>query len=159
MPVGRICSRIVHLADIDESAATAARRMAEKEVGTLIIVNEVKYPVGIVTDRDLTTRVLAKNRDARKTRLATIMTATPKTVRETTPIEQALALMRAGGFRRLPVVDDAGKLIGILSMDDVLELLAEELQQIGGLLRGKKTALGAAGRPRALLTRAGTTRE
>ena len=62
------------------------------------------------------------------------MTVEPKTISEDASIESALSLMRSGGIRRLPVVDKYGGLVGLLSLDDVLMLLAEEFTQIGQLL-------------------------
>jgi CBS domain-containing protein len=62
------------------------------------------------------------------------MTPEPKTVSEETPIESALSLMRSGGFRRLPVVDQNGKLVGLVTLDDILMLLAEEFTDVGRLL-------------------------
>jgi CBS domain-containing protein len=134
MSVGRICLRSVDLADASESVVGAARRMGERGVGTLVVVDQSGRPVGIVTDRDLCLRVLAEGRDVAATRVADVMTATPRTVSEETPIEAALSLMKAGGFRRVPVVDASGALVGILSLDDVLALLAEEFALIGKLI-------------------------
>jgi CBS domain-containing protein len=88
----------------------------------------------VLTDRDLAVRVVAGGRDPRAMSVGEAMTASPKTASEGTPIESALALMRAGAFRRLPVVNDDGKLVGIVSLDDVLALLVEEFASIGGLL-------------------------
>ena len=62
------------------------------------------------------------------------MTKNPRTVSEAAPIEQALSLMRSGGFRRLPVVRDDGTLVGLVSLDDILSLLAEEFAQVGSLV-------------------------
>lgn len=67
----------------------------------------------------------------------------PKTISEDASIESAMFLMRRGGFRRLPVVDANGKLVGLLSLDDVLMLLAEEFSQIGQLLE-RETPQGVA---------------
>jgi CBS-domain-containing membrane protein len=63
------------------------------------------------------------------------MTVGPKTVFAQTPIETALVAMRAGRFRRLPVVDRGNKLVGLITLDDILMLLAEEFSQIGRLLK------------------------
>jgi CBS domain-containing protein len=124
----------VNLAAADESVLAAAQRMQGARVGTLVVLNEGREPIGLVTDRDLVTRVIVGGKDPQTTPVGTIMTRDLRTVGEDSPIESALALMRAGGFRRLPVVDGQGKLAGILSLDDVLALLAEELAQIGGVL-------------------------
>jgi CBS domain-containing protein len=134
MSVARICLREVDIADASESVLEAARRMRERRVGTLVIVDDAGKPVGLLTDRDLALRVVAAGGDPRGMSVGDVMTAHPKTVSESTPIEAALSLMRSGSFRRLPVVNEDGKLVGIVSLDDVLSLLAEEFELIGGLL-------------------------
>lgn len=134
MSVARICLREVDLAEASESVLEAACRMRDRRVGTLVIVDDAGKPVGLLTDRDLVLRVVAAGGDPRATSVDEVMTEHPKTVSERTPIESALSLMRSGSFRRLPVVNDDGKLVGILSLDDVLVLLAEEFELIGGLL-------------------------
>lgn len=139
MSVGRICSREVDVAAVDESALEAAQRMATRDVGTLIVLNPAKAPVGIITDRDLVVRVLAVRKDPHVTRVGEVMTRDPKAVQEDCPIETALGLMRAGPFRRLPVVDHHGQLVGILSLDDVLSLLAEEFAHIGRVLERRRS--------------------
>ncbi len=99
MSVGRICTRYVDLADAEETVQAAARRMLERKVGTLVILNHVRKPAGLLTDRDLVLRVLAQGKDPRQTSVGEVMTREPKTVTEETPIEQALALMRSGACR------------------------------------------------------------
>jgi len=135
MSIGRICIREVDVINPDESARVAASRMHSRKVGTLIVVDEAMVPVGLLTDRDLTTRVLAEGRDGNATPVRKVMSPAPSTVEENTSIEDALAIMRSGTFRRLPVVDGEGHLVGIVSLDDILELLAEEFSEIGWLLR------------------------
>lgn len=135
MSVGRICVRSVDIAEMDEAAIDCARRMHARKVGTLVVVDGEKRPLGMVTDRDLTVRVLAEGRDPTQTTIGEVMTRLPHTVHEETPIEEALGLMRCGPFRRLPVVDPDGRLVGLLSLDDIVDLLAEEFGQIGRLLR------------------------
>ena len=134
MSVGRICVREVDLADPSESVQVAAGRMHSRNVGTLVVLDEEKKPVGLVTDRDLTVRVLAQGRDPFQTTVADVMTKCLRTVREDTPVEEALSIMRNGPVRRVLVVDREGLLVGLLSLDDILRLLMEEFNQIGGLL-------------------------
>lgn len=134
MSVGRICLRDVDLAEAGESVMEAARRMRARRVGTLVVVDEASVPIGLVTDRDLTVRVLAEGGDPRTTLVGEVMTREPRVVSEETAIEAALGLMKSGSFRRLPVVDRERKLVGIVSLDDVLALLAEEFALIGTLL-------------------------
>jgi CBS domain-containing protein len=134
MTVGRICQREVDLAEIGESVQAAAQRMVQRQVGTLVILDESKKPVGILTDRDLVLRVLAEGKDARRTTVGEVMTDRVDSVGEETPIEKAVSVMRNGSFRRLPVVDGWGRLVGLVSLDDILGLLAEEFVGIGELL-------------------------
>jgi CBS domain-containing protein len=134
MSVGRICQREVDLAEANESVRAAAQRMHQRNVGTLVVVGHGRRPVGIVTDRDIVTRVVASARNPDETRVADIMTAHPTSVTEETPIESALALMRSGEFRRVPVTIASGELAGVVSLDDILLLLAEEMAAVGELL-------------------------
>jgi len=134
MSVGQICSRQVMLAGPDETVAEAARRMLEQRVGTLVVLDKSAKPIGMVTDRDLVLRVLAAGKDPLPTRVSDVMTHDPQVVVEDAPIESALALMRTGSFRRIPVVNRDGELVGILSVDDVLALIAEEFAHISAVL-------------------------
>jgi CBS domain-containing protein len=134
MSVGRICTREVDTVGPTESSADAARRMRERQVGTLVVVDDRAQPMGLVTDRDIAMRVVATGREAAQTPVVEIMTPMPTAVLDDTSIESALGHMRVGRMRRLPVVSGAGALIGIVTLDDILALIAEEFSLIGGLL-------------------------
>ena len=134
MSVGRICVREVYATDINESVQNAARRMRERNVGTLVVLNDDKEPIGMLTDRDLAINVLAQGEDPSCTKVGQIMIQCPETVDEETPIEEALHRMRSGSFRRLPVVNQVGRLVGLLTLDDILDLLCEEFREIGELI-------------------------
>jgi CBS domain-containing protein len=134
MSVGRICIRDVDTATGDESALTAARRMRDRSVGTLLVVDDHNHPMGLLSDRDLALRVIAQERDPARTPVSEIMTAMPMTILESSSIESALGHMRTGRFRRLPVVNGADELVGIITLDDILTLLAEEFSMVGALL-------------------------
>lgn len=135
MSVGRICSRVVAFATEAETLRDAAIRMRDNRVGTLAIVDDERRPVGIVTDRDIMIRVIAADRDPAYTTIGEVMTRDVKSVAESVSVETALRLMERHAVRRLIVVDDDGMLAGILSMDDILEFLAQEVGSIGRLLR------------------------
>ena len=134
MSVKQICNPDVDVITVEETAQTAAGRMHARKVGTLVVVNERQEPIGIVTDRDLAVRVVAEGKDPATTIIAEVMTRDPETVREKTPVEDALRIMRNGSFRRVPVVDYDDRLVGILSLDDILHLLAHDFAQIGDLV-------------------------
>jgi CBS domain-containing protein len=134
MSVGKICHRDVDLADTQESVWKAAERMLQRNVGTLVILDSREQPLGIITDRDLVTRVMAANKNPHTTTVGEIMTIDPATIRENTSIEVALGRMQGGVCRRMLVVDEDGRLVGVLSLDDVMLLLGEEMSEIVRLL-------------------------
>jgi CBS domain-containing protein len=134
MSVERICQRDIDTARPDESCFQAAERMHQRTSGALVVVDHANVPIGIVTDRDLTVRVIAAQRDPYTTSVREVMTPRPKTVSEMTEIESVLSLMQAGEFRRVPVVNDLGHLVGIVTLDDVLLLFSEGFTLIGRLL-------------------------
>jgi CBS domain-containing protein len=110
--------------------------MDEYELGTLVVVRTKgdQEPVGIVTDRDIALRCVARGLDPDTTTLSTIMTHPVRAVDEHMPIEHAIKRMAEASTRRLVVTGKQDKLVGILSLDDVLDLLVEEVAPIHDLL-------------------------
>lgn len=135
MTIAQLCIRNVDLASPQESVWEAAERMRQRAVGSLVVVDTNMHPIGIVTDRDLVERVLAAGCDPGTTSVGQVMTPEPRRVTEVAAIEACLSLMRSGPFRRLPVVDDGGRLVGLVSLDDILVWLTENFMQVGQLLR------------------------
>lgn len=133
MFVKDICRRDVDTVSYGESALDVARRMRDRQVGSVIVVDDGR-PVGIVTDRDLVMRVLAEGRDPRTTRVSEVMTPSPTTIVEDATLETATSYMRHGRFRRLPVVGGDGRVAGVIALDDVIALVAAELADVGPLL-------------------------
>lgn len=136
MSIGRICTRTVAIASADEAVAAAARRMAEEDVGTVVVLGADGCPAGILTDRDVVLRVVARGLDPAATAIDAVMTRPVVAAHESTPIEDGLGRMARAGVRRLVVIGDDGRLIGVLALDDVLALLVEEAGAIGRVLRG-----------------------
>jgi CBS domain-containing protein len=137
MGVGEICSREVVFARRADSVAQAARLMREHHVGSLVVVDErdgQRFPAGMLTDRDVAVGVVALGLDPGRTPVETAMPGEVVCVRDTDGLGRAAALMRAQGVRRLPVVDGKGELVGILSADDMLDVLAEELYCLAGMV-------------------------
>lgn len=135
MNAGEICNREVVFAYRDTRLVEAARLMREHHVGSLVVVVDrlsERVPVGMLTDRDIAVAVVAKELDPRVLTVGEVMGRELHTVREQDGIGDALRLMRERGVRRLPVLTHSGALAGILTIDDLLELVAEEL---GGLVR------------------------
>jgi CBS domain-containing protein len=138
MTVGRLCTREVFFARPQETVEEAAGRMLDNNVGSLVIIDEETRPVGILTDRDLAVRVVARDLVAQKTRVEDVMTRQPESVPETLSLEVALERMKGGRRRRLIVVDAEGRLEGIVTLDDMLALLVEEFESIGALLKRQR---------------------
>lgn len=138
MSAGAICSRTVYTATRRETVLEAAERMQDHMVGTLVVVDGNGRPEGLLTDRDIVIRCVAEGDDPETTSVGAIMTQPLETVSENTPIEMALKEMANAEVRRIVVTDDADGLVGILSLDDVLELLVEESRDIGRLLRAQE---------------------
>lgn len=134
MTIGKICTRTVDLATPGESVRHAAERMLERNVGSLVVVGDDNVPIGLVTDRDLALRVVAAGRAADEVSVEEVMTHEPRTVPESKPIEETLAAMRSAAIRRMLVVDDRDRLVGIVTVDDIVALLAEEFRDLGALL-------------------------
>lgn len=142
MSVGKICNRATHLAGPEESAQAAALRMKAENVGTLVVIDADRRPVGILTDRDLAVRVVAPDLESRETRVGDVMTAHPRWIPEWTPIEDAVATMRGLGVRRLPVVDEREHLVGVLSIDDVLASMTDEMGDLCRIVGASHPGIG-----------------
>jgi len=137
MAIGEICNREVVIVQRDTTIQEAAKLMRSHHVGALVVVKEVagkRHPVGLVTDRDLVIEVLAPELDASVITVGDIMLPKPATVPETTGVFEAIQFMRDKAVRRLPVVDGLGALIGIVALDDLLSLLADELSELSTLV-------------------------
>jgi len=149
MPVGELCIRQVVVTPRKTSVLEAAKLMRQYHVGDIVVTDEIagrRAPVGIVTDRDIVLEVLAQELDATSLSAGDIMSSDLITVRENEGVFQTIQLMRAKGARRAPVVNSEGALVGIVSVDDLVELLAEELSQLAKLI-AREQKLEAALRP------------
>ena len=141
MKIGEICSRIVAFATKDMSLPEAAKLMRQHHVGSLVVVQEEsrgRIPVGIVTDRDIVVEVLAPELDYRNMVVGEIMSSRLITARETDEMLQVLHVMRQRGIRRMPVVMESGVLAGIVTLDDLLEIVAEELEDLVDAIAGER---------------------
>jgi CBS domain-containing protein len=139
-----IAQEAVDVVTSTESAFQAAERMHQRTVGALVVVDNRNVPVGILTDRDLMVRVVAAGRDPYVTSVREIMTPAPRTIATGATVKAALATMRSGKFRRLPVVNEMGHLTGIVTLDDILMFLAKEMHEVGTLLKQETPEAAAA---------------
>jgi CBS domain-containing protein len=137
MAIGEICSRQVIFIRKSESVRQAAQLMREYHVGALVVAEESGeklVPVGILTDRDIAVGIVAKGLDAEALSVGEVMTPEPLAVRESAGVSETIELMRTRGVRRLPVVDANGGLVGVVTADDFIDLLAEELNALARMI-------------------------
>jgi CBS domain-containing protein len=113
--------------------------MRERRIGGVMVVERGAL-LGIVTERDMVTRLLAEGRDPAATRLSEIMTANPETLRPDDTALSALDKMQAGRYRHLPVLDADDRICGMVSIRDLFEAvrrsLEEELHSAESLIYG-----------------------
>ena len=141
MPVGEICNRDVIIVRREDTILAAAKLMRQNHVGDVVVVDEKdgsRLPVGIVTDRDLVVEIMATELDQKVITAGDIMIEELVTVKENLGVFEAMQYMRAKAIRRLPVVDERGALVGILTLDDLLQLLSEELVAIARLITSQQ---------------------
>ena len=137
MSIGVFCNREVVFATREMSLPEAAQLMRKYHVGDLVVVDEVggkRVPVGIVTDRDMVIEVIAKSLDFNDFTVGDIMSLQLVTVQETEGVFETIRLMRTKGIRRMPVVNKEGGLAGIVTADDILDLLAEEMAELAKIV-------------------------
>jgi len=137
MPIGEICIREVIICNRSTSVLEAAQLMRRYHVGDLVVVDEIagkRIPVGLITDRDIVLRVIAAQLDPTAVTAGDLISREVVVVREDQGVFETIEHMRAHGVRRMPVVDQQGALVGILAIDDLIELLAEELSKLPKLV-------------------------
>ncbi len=135
-----LASTIVAVVEPETSALVAAQLMRRHHVGALVVVDakEKSRPVGIITDRDLVLALMAEGLDPAIFTAGDIMSVEPILATPQMDLMDAVDRMRSNGLRRLVVVDDEGRLTGIATMEDLLEMLTQELSALTGALRGAR---------------------
>ena len=130
MNISDICTVDAISCTRDETVQAAALLMRKHHVGDLVVVDRVEddaLPVGIVTDRDIVVSVIALGLDPASLLVGDIMSDDLLTCGEADDVYQTIEHMRLRGIRRVPVVNHRGALSGIVSADDLLEFLADEM--------------------------------
>jgi CBS domain-containing protein len=128
MTLARFKAPLVTVA-AEDTVERAARIMRDRHVGCLIVTRQGR-PAGIITDRDLVVRVVAEGRAPSTSVIGEFVTYDPITVSVHEGIETAVERMRRHGVRRLPMVDETGVAIGVVTADDLLVLLGGEIAAV-----------------------------
>lgn len=119
----------------DASIRDVAKRMADEKVGSVIIERNDE-PVGIITDRDITVSVVAEGKDFVGMTARDVMTRDPITAEADDGVYQLCQKMRKHGIRRMPITDD-DKLVGIVTLDDLVILLEDEMRDLSDVVRAE----------------------
>jgi CBS domain-containing protein len=142
MQIGDFCRNGVTVVNRDSTVLEAAQMMRRYHIGAVVVVDvmgESQVPVGIVTDRDIVLAVVAMSLEPRSLSAGDIMGDEVVTVPEDCEVHEAIATMRKKGVRRMPIVKANGALAGIVTLDDLLPMLSEELADLAKLpLAGRK---------------------
>ncbi len=137
MSVKTICNRQVIIAESNASIQEIAKLMREYHVGNVVIVEEqqgLRFPIGILTDRDIIIELVAKGADLTSVTAGDVMSTEIFNANEEDDVIDTIKQMRSKGIRRMPVVDKQGALVGIVALDDLLDLLAEQLKDLADLI-------------------------
>jgi CBS domain-containing protein len=132
--IGEICTRPAVTIASTASIRDAARLMRRKKVGALVVVNGDR-PAGILTDRDIAVSVVAEDQDPADVPVGDVMHRNVTVIHAASGVMDAAKTFAATGVRRLPVVDRRGKVMGILSLDDLLMLLGTEMGHVAATLQ------------------------
>lgn len=124
----------VETAGVDTSVEALAMRLEEARIGSIVIEEEMK-PVGMVTDRDLAVRVVGRDRPASEVTAEDVMSTDVTVVSEDDELMDVTATMREESVRRLPVVNDEGTIVGIITFDDLIRIIVTELSDLASVLQ------------------------
>ncbi|WP_303722515.1 CBS domain-containing protein [Malonomonas rubra] len=142
MNVGQVCNREVIIVNQDASILKACQLMRQHHVGSLLIVDEQegrRYPVGIITDRDIVVELLAEELPLDRISIGDAMSFELLTATENDDLLFTIKRMRTKGVRRAPVIASDGTLVGLLAVDDIIELLTEQLTDLVALIANERS--------------------
>ena len=137
MLAGDVCNRIVVIAECGMSLVQAAKLMRSRHVGCLVVVDETaagRVVVGVITDRDIVMEAVASELDPASLTVGDVMSRELFSVLEDDSVKDILVIMRRKGIRRLPVVKPNGVLVGLVTMDDVLSLISQQLREMASVI-------------------------
>lgn len=140
MSLGKLANKDVVKVAPMTSVAEAARLMDLKNVGCLLVM-EGEQLVGVLTDRDIVLRVVNMQRNASDTLVSQVMTENPETLDDSLGLASALQKIKGKRFRRFPVRDQKGAIVGIFTVDDLVFLLGKELSVIGEILERERALI------------------
>jgi CBS domain-containing protein len=130
MSLQRFCQRPIVTVAPEHTIPTACQLLEEHNIGCLLVEEQGKL-CGILTDRDIALRVTGRRRDPEQTTVRQVMSGDTVAISVESTAQELTALMHTHHVRRVPILDDTGRAIGIVTLDDLLALLGDEMSEIG----------------------------
>jgi len=133
MSIGDYTRREIATIESSASIQAAAAKMTEQSVGCLVVNEDGRF-AGIVTDRDVALRTIRENLDPQRTAIGEITARDVVVIHEKRPVRVAVGVMKRHGLRRMPVGNQQGEIIGLVTWDDLVGLIAGELAEVAGTI-------------------------
>lgn len=143
MKVADVCKRAVIAIDNRMDIAAAAELMRVHHVGFLVVYrsgDEIRRPIGVLTDRDIVIEVIAKKVDPVTVTVDDLMSRQPLVAQEFEEVGDVLQAMRIAGVRRVPVVDAREALVGVIAIDDIFDVITGFMCDITGSVKNEQRA-------------------
>jgi CBS domain-containing protein len=135
MSLQKFCERPIITVSPDQNIATACQLLREKNVGCLVAVENGNLS-GILTDRDVALKVTGEKKDPQQTKVRDVMSANPQHIAVSKTLHDLTWLMHTYHVRRVPIVDEGNKVVGMVTLDDLIMLLGQEMADIGQGISG-----------------------
>jgi CBS domain-containing protein len=129
MSLQQFCKRPVVTIAPEKTISAACQLLQERNIGCLLVEEQDKL-CGILTDRDIALRVVGRGRDPQQTSVGQVMTANPVRIPVGNTLHQLTLLMHNQHVRRVPIIDENGRAIGIVTLDDLLVLMGDEMSDL-----------------------------
>jgi len=130
MSLQEFCQRPVVAISPRSSVADACRQMAQNNIGCMVVQEDGKL-TGILTDRDIALKVAGETKDSRETKVGEVMTPNPMCISVDKNLHELTRFMHSNHVRRVPIVDSGNKVLGIVTLDDLVAMLSSEMFEIG----------------------------
>ena len=130
MSLHKFCQRLVVTVTQERSIMEACRLLEENNVGCMVVEDNGRI-CGILTDRDVALKVTGESKDPQKTKVGEIMTRNPVRISIDKGLQELTSLMHSSHVRRVPIVNGLDKVLGIVTLDDLIAVISDEMFEIG----------------------------
>ncbi len=140
MAIGDYARRELATIESEATIQAAAEKMGEQSIGSLLVYEKIRF-VGIVTDRDVALRTTLEGLDPKTTPIKAITETEVVVINEQSPVRVGMRMMKRYGLRRMLVGDRKGEVLGLVTWDDLVGLVARELAEVAGTIAAQRPHL------------------